>query len=79
MSLNESIIEDAALEWFGELGYAVGHARWNRNGEEIAEGKWTKSIRLVRCCWWDALREAIRWQNPALNGGKIEPKLETIA
>jgi hypothetical protein len=25
MSLNESIVEDAALEWFGELGYAVGH------------------------------------------------------
>ncbi len=21
--LNESIVEDAALEWFGELGYAV--------------------------------------------------------
>ena len=25
MSLNESIAEDAALEWFGELGYVVGH------------------------------------------------------
>ena len=25
MSLNESIVEDAALTWFGELGYAVGH------------------------------------------------------
>ncbi len=25
MSLNESIVEDATLEWFGELGYAVGH------------------------------------------------------
>ena len=25
MSLNESIVEDAALEWFGELGHAVGH------------------------------------------------------
>ena len=25
MSLNESIVEDAALEWFGELGYFVGH------------------------------------------------------
>ena len=27
MSLNESIVEDAALEWFGELGNAVGHGR----------------------------------------------------
>ena len=25
MSLNESSVEDAVLEWFGELGYAVGH------------------------------------------------------
>ena len=25
MSLNESIVEDAPLEWFGELGYALGH------------------------------------------------------
>ena len=26
MSLNESIIEDAALTWFGELGYAITHS-----------------------------------------------------
>ena len=25
MSLNESIVEDAALAWFGELGHAIGH------------------------------------------------------
>jgi len=25
MALNESIVEDAAVEWFGELGCAVGH------------------------------------------------------
>ena len=25
MSLNESVVEDAALTWFGELGYAFGH------------------------------------------------------
>lgn len=25
MSLNESTVEDAALEWFGELGYVIGH------------------------------------------------------
>ena len=24
MSLTESIVKSAALEWFGELGYAVG-------------------------------------------------------
>ena len=25
MRLNESIVEDAAVTWFGELGYAFGH------------------------------------------------------
>lgn len=25
MSIEESFVEDAALEWFGELGCAVGH------------------------------------------------------
>jgi len=34
MSLNESIIEGAALEWFGELGYAVGH------GPQLAPGEY---------------------------------------
>ena len=33
MSLTESIVEDAALTWFGELGYAVGH------GPQMATGK----------------------------------------
>lgn len=26
MSLNESIVEDAALEWFGALGYRLHNA-----------------------------------------------------
>ena len=25
MSLNESIVQNAALEWFGALSYALGH------------------------------------------------------
>ena len=29
MSLNESIVEDAALKWFGELGYAV-KSKWGQ-------------------------------------------------
>jgi hypothetical protein len=27
MSLNEYVTKDAALEWFRELGYAIGHPR----------------------------------------------------
>jgi type I restriction enzyme R subunit len=37
MSLNESIVEEAALEWFGELGYAVGHGPHLAPGEPAAE------------------------------------------
>ncbi len=37
MSLNESIVEDAALEWFGALGYAVGHGPHLAPGEPAAE------------------------------------------
>ena len=37
MSLNESTVEDAALEWFGELGYAVGHGPPLAPGEPAAE------------------------------------------
>ena len=36
MSLNESIVEDAALEWFGELGHAVGHGSQLAPGEPAA-------------------------------------------
>ena len=37
MSLNESIVEDAALAWFGELGYAIGHGPHLAPGEPAAE------------------------------------------
>ena len=43
MSLNESIVEDAALEWFGELGYAVGHGPQLAPGEH-AEGTLTPAL-----------------------------------
>jgi hypothetical protein len=37
MSPDGSIVEDAALEWFGELGYAVGHVPHLALGE-LVEG-----------------------------------------
>ncbi len=37
MSLNESIVEDVALEWIGELGYAVGHRPQLAPGEPEVE------------------------------------------
>ncbi len=41
MSLNESIVEDAALTWFGELGYALGIAA-------VVPAAWVQQIGFVR-------------------------------
>jgi hypothetical protein len=54
MSLNESIVEDAALEWFGELGYAVGHGPQLAPGEPAVERDSFGEVVLV-----GRLREAI--------------------
>ena len=61
MSLNESIVEDAALEWFGELGYAVGHGPHLAPGEPAAERDSFGEVVLL-----GRLREAIRRLNPAI-------------
>ncbi len=49
MSLNESIVEHAALEWFGELGYALGHGPQIAPGEPAAE-----RVRFLNWFWWGA-------------------------
>jgi type I restriction enzyme, R subunit len=61
MSLNEYIVEDAALEWFGELGYAVGNGPHLAPGEPAAERVSFGGVVLV-----GRLREAIRRLNPAI-------------
>ena len=61
MSLNESIVEDAALTWFGELGYAVGRGPQLAPGEPAAERDSFGDLVLV-----GRLREAIRRLNPAV-------------
>ena len=58
MSLNESIVEDAALEWFGELGYTLGHGPHLAPGEPAAERDSFSEVVLV-----GRLREAIRQLN----------------
>jgi hypothetical protein len=55
MSLNESIVEDIALGWFGELGYAVGHGPHLAPGEPAAERDGFGEMVLV-----GRLRAAIR-------------------
>ena len=61
MSLNESHVENAALEWFGELGYAVGHGPQLAPSEPAAERDSFGEVVLV-----GRLREAIRRLNPSI-------------
>jgi type I restriction enzyme R subunit len=74
MSLNESIVEDAALAWFGELGYAVGHGPHLAPGEPAAERDSFGEVVQSRFAgtltrplpWGEEKREAIRRLNPAI-------------
>lgn len=61
MTLNESIVEEAAREWFRDLGYAAGHGPQLAPGEAAAERDSFGVVVLV-----GRLREAIRRLNPAI-------------
>ncbi|MBP6531090.1 MAG: type I restriction endonuclease subunit R, partial [Burkholderiales bacterium] len=61
MAINESVIEDATLEWFAELGYAIGHGPHIAPGEPAAERGSFADVVLV-----GRLRDAIWRLNPAI-------------
>ena len=61
MTLNESIVEDAALEWFGELGYSCLGAEALTPSLSQGEREAYSDVVLV-----GRLREAIRRLNPAI-------------
>ena len=42
MSLNESMVEEAALTWFAELGYTVGQ------GPKLAPGEPGPAVQYIR-------------------------------
>ena len=73
MTLNESIVEDAALEWFGELGYSVGHGPHLAPGESAAERDSFSQVVLV-----ERLRDAIRGVNPAIPEEAREEALRKV-
>ena len=73
MSLNESTVEDAALEWFGELGYAIGHGPQLAPGEPAAERDSFGEVVLV-----GRLREAIRRLNPSIPEEAREEALRKV-
>ena len=73
MPIQESIVEDAALEWFGELGYAIGHGPQLAPGEPAAERESFGEVVLV-----GRLREAIRRLNPAIPEEAREEALRKV-
>ena len=73
MNLKESIVEDAALEWFGALGYAVGHGPDFSPGEPTAERDSYGEVVLV-----GRLRAAIRRLNPAMPEEAREEALRKV-
>jgi type I restriction enzyme R subunit len=71
--INESIVEDAALEWFEELGYAIGHGPHIAPGEAAAERDSFGEVVLV-----GRLREAIRRLNTAIPEEAREETLRKV-
>jgi type I restriction enzyme, R subunit len=59
--MSESIVEEAALEWFAELGYAIGHGPHIAPGEPAAERGSFAEVALA-----SRLRDAIWRLNPAI-------------
>ena len=73
MSLNESILEEAALTWFGELGYAAGHGPHLAPGEPRAERESFSDVALL-----DRLRRAVERLNPAIPSDAREEALRKV-
>ena len=71
--INESVVEEAALEWFGELGYLVGHGPEMAPGEPAAERDSFADVVLVA-----RLRAAIRRLNPAIPEEAREEALRKV-
>lgn len=73
MTLTESMVEEAALGWFRELGYAVLPGSQLAPGEPAAERESFSTVVLV-----GRLREAIRQLNPAIPDDAREEALRKL-
>jgi type I restriction enzyme R subunit len=73
MSLNEAIVEDAALTWFDELGYKIGHGPHIAPGELEAERAGFGEVVLEK-----RLREAIDRLNPSVPADAREEALRKV-
>lgn len=73
MILTESMVEEAALGWFQELGYAVLSGPPLAPGQPTAERETFSDVALV-----GRLREAIRQLNPAIPEDAREEALRKL-
>jgi len=73
VTLNESTVETAALEWFGELGYTIGHGPHLAPGEPAAERDGFGDVVLI-----GRLRAAIARLNPAIPAEAREEALRKV-
>jgi type I restriction enzyme R subunit len=73
MSLSESLIEEATLQWFGELGYVALHGPMLAPGELAAERDSFGNVVLGA-----RLRDAIRRLNPAMPEEAREDALRKV-
>ena len=73
MALDESMVEDAALEWFEELGYAVGHGPHIAPGEPVAERDSFGAVVLM-----ERLRAALRRLNPTIPAEALEEAFRKV-
>jgi type I restriction enzyme, R subunit len=73
MSLCEPTAEEAALEWFGELGYALGHGPEMAPDEAAAERDSFGEVVLE-----GRLRDALRRLNPEVPGEAREDVLRQV-
>ena len=73
MTLKESHVEQAALSWFEELGYAIGHGPHIAPGEPESERKTFGDVVLV-----NRLQEAIGRLNPHMPAEAQEDALRKV-
>ncbi len=73
MSLNESVVEDAAISWFAQIGYTVGHGPNLAPGEPGAERSSFADVILK-----ERLQDAIPRLNPLIPQEAQEDALRKV-
>jgi type I restriction enzyme R subunit len=73
MSLNESVVEDAAISWFAQIGYTVGHGPHLAPGEPGAERSSFADVILK-----GRLQDAIHRLNPSIPQEAQEDALRKV-